>query len=83
MLLLEDQLKALRHISSVETNPVFPPIHVETLGVEQEEVVEGLCGKVKGLEQQIQTERYAFEGLRGMVFGLSEKVDSSIYLFIT
>ena len=27
---------------------MLPPAPIEALGVEQEEVVEGLCGKVKG-----------------------------------
>ena len=40
--------------------------------------IEGLCGKVKGLEQTIVTERNAVKGLRDMVVGLSERVDSSL-----
>ena len=50
MLLFEDQIKALCLISSVETDPVIPPVLMKHLGVEQEEVVEGLFGKVKGLD---------------------------------
>ena len=41
---------------SVERSPVRLPVPVEILGVEQEEVIEGVRGKVKGLEQRIQTE---------------------------
>ena len=63
---------------SVDRSPVRPPVPVEVLRVEQEEVVEGLQGKVKSLEQRIKTVRYAFEGLREMVVALNEKVDSSI-----
>ena len=37
-----------------------------------------LCGKVKGLEQTIVTERNAVLGLRDMVVDLSEPVDSSL-----
>ena len=54
-----------------------------TLGLEQEEVVEGLRGKVKGLEQWIQTERYGFEELREMVVLLREKMDSSLGTTVT
>ena len=53
----EDQIKTLHLVASVETDPIISPILVEPLGLEQEEVVEGLPGKVKGLEKQIQTER--------------------------
>ena len=41
---------------SVERSPVRLPVPVEILGVEQEEVIEGVRGKVKELEQRIQTE---------------------------
>ena len=54
------------------------PPPVEILGVEQEEVIEGIRGKVKGLEQTTLSERYAVEGLQEMVVGLNEKVDSSL-----
>ena len=46
--------------------------------MEQEEVIEGLRGKVKGLEQTILTEMNAVKGLREMVVGLNEKVYSSL-----
>ena len=47
---LEDQIKVLNEVPSVGRSPVCPPVPVEVLEVEQEEVVEGLRGKVKGLE---------------------------------
>ena len=37
----------------VERSLVYPSLPVDVLGVEQEEVIEGLQGKVKGLEQTI------------------------------
>ena len=46
-------------------------------------VIEGLCGKVKGLEQTLVTERNAVKGLRDMVVGLSERVDSSLGTALT
>ena len=75
---LKDQLKVLSKAPGVKRSLVHPPLPVEILGVEQEEVIEGLRGKVKGLEKTIQTERYAVEGLREMVVGPNEKVDSSL-----
>ena len=51
---------------------------VEVVEAEHTVVIEGLCGKVKGLEQTIVTERNAVKGLRDMVVGLSERVDSSL-----
>ena len=52
-------------------------IPVVTLGVED------LRGKVRGLEQGLQTEGYAFEGLNEMVVGLKEKMDSSLGTAVT
>ena len=51
---------------------------VETADAKHTVIIEGLCGKVKGLEQTIVTERNAVLGLRDMVVGLSERVDSSL-----
>ena len=73
LLLIDDQLKVLHDVPNVETNPQHPSVPVVTLGLEQEKVVEGLCGKVKGQEQLIQT-----EGLMEMLVGLREKMDSSL-----
>ena len=75
---LEDQVKVLSDTSGVERSLVHPSLPVKVPGGEQEEVIEGLRGKVKGLEQTILTERNAVEGLREMVVGLNEKVDSSL-----
>ena len=61
----------MRHLEA----PLLP---VEVPGVEQEEVIEGLRGKVKGLEQTILTERNAVKGLREIVVGLNERIDSSL-----
>ena len=41
-------------------------------------ILQGLCGKVKGLEQTIVTERNAVLGLRDMVVDLSKRVDTSL-----
>ena len=51
--------------------------------MEQEEVIEGLREKVKGLEQTILTEQNAVKGLREMVVGLNKKVDSSLGTALT
>ena len=51
---------------------------VEVADVEQTVVIEGLQGKMKGLEQTIVTEQNTVKGFCDMVFGLSEKVDSSL-----
>ena len=51
--------------------------------VEQVEVIEGLQGKMKGLEQTILTEQNAVLGLRDMFVGLIEKVDSSLGTALT
>ena len=53
------------------------------IDVEHTEVIEGLCGKVKGLEQTIVTERNAVKGLRNIVVGLSERVASSLSTALT
>ena len=42
LLLIDDQLKVLRDVSNLETNPQPPSVPVGTLGLEPEEVVEGL-----------------------------------------
>ena len=50
---------------------------------EQTVVIEGLQGKMKGLEQTIVTERIAVKSLCDMVVGLNEKVDSSLGTALT
>ena len=56
---------------------------VEVPDVEQTVVIEGLTGKMKGLEQRIVTERNTVKGLRDMVVGLSEMVDSPVGTALT
>ena len=55
-----------------------PTSSVEAADVEHTVIIEGLCGKVKGLEQTIVTKHNAVLGLRDMVVDLSEPVDSSL-----
>ena len=62
---------------SAQTPPT--PISPAEVGdVEHTVIIEGLRGKVKGLEQTIVTERNAVKGLRDMVVDLSERVNSSL-----
>ena len=68
-------------LSNVLSSP--PLSSVEVADVEQTVVIEGLQGKVKGLEQTIVNERNAVKGLRDMVVRLSEKVDSSLGTALT
>ena len=56
---------------------------VRTPDVEQVEVIEGLRGKMKGLEQTILTEQNALKGLHDMVVDLNEKVDSFLGTALT
>ena len=69
--------------SGIERSLLLPLQTVEIPGVEQEEVIESLQGKVKGLEQTILTKRNAIEGLCEMVVGHNEKVDSSLGTALT
>ena len=69
--------------SNLEHLPSPPLSSVEIVDAEQTVVIEGLRGKMKGLEQTIVTERNAVRGLCDMVVGLSEKVDSSLGTALT
>ena len=70
--------------SSNTVCPPSPPTSsVEVVDAEHTVVIEGLCGKVKGLEQTIVTERNAVKGLRDIVVHLSERVDSSLSTAMT
>ena len=60
-----------------------PTSSAEVVEVEHTVVVEGLRGKVKGLEQTIVTERNAVKGFRDMVIDLSEREDSSLSTAVT
>ena len=55
-----------------------PTSSVDVIEVEHTVVVEGLRGKVEGLEQTIITDCNVILGLRDMVVDLSEHVDSSL-----
>ena len=77
---LRDQLQRLSE--SPSTAPA-PTSSVDVAEVEHTVVVEGLRGKVKGLEQTIVTERNVVMGLRDMVVDLSERVDSSLSTAVT
>ena len=73
ILSLKDQLQVLSESSGFERPPSLPLPIVEVADPEQTVVIEGLWGKMKGLEQTIVTERNAVKGLHDMVVGLSEK----------
>ena len=76
--LLTKQLQTLRQSPQVVQSLHVPPSLVEAADAEHTVIIEGLCGKVKGLEQTIVTERNALLGLRDKVVDLSECVDSSL-----
>ena len=76
--LLTKQLKTLHQSPQVVQSLHVPTSSVEAADAEHTVIIEGLCGKVKGLEQTIVTERIAVLGLRDMVVDLSERVDSSL-----
>ena len=80
---LRDQLQLLSEESNTVRLPSPPKFSVEVVDTEHIVVIEGLCGKVKGLEQTLVTERNAVKGLRDMVVGLSERVDSSLGTALT
>ena len=73
----------LSESSNTAQPPPIPTLSVEVVDVEHTVVIEGLRGKVKGLEQTIVTERNAVLGLRDMVIDLSERVDSSLSTAVT
>ena len=78
-----DQFQGLNKSSNTVRLPSPPTLSVEVVDTEHTVVIEGLCGKVKGLEQTLVTERNAVKGLRDMVVGLSERVDSSLGTALT
>ena len=80
---LRDQLQALSESSNTERLPSPPLSSVEVVNTEHTVVIEGLCGKVKGLEQTLVTERNAVKVLRDMVVDLNERVDSSLGTALT
>ena len=54
-LTLKDQLQVLSDSPNTERLPLLPLPSVEVVDTEQTVVIEGLCGKVKGLEQTLVT----------------------------
>ena len=80
---LKDQLQVLSESSNLKRLPSPPLSSVKVVDAEQTIVIEGLRGKMKGLEQTIVTECNAVKGLRDMVVGHSEKVDSSLGTALT
>ena len=82
-LYLKGQLQALSESSNTERLLSLPLSSGEVVDAEQTVVIEGLRGKMKGLEQTLVTERNAVKGLRDMVVGLSERVDSSLGTALT
>ena len=80
---MRDQLQVLSESFNLECPPSPPLSAVEVVDAEQTVFIEGLWGKMKGLEQTIVTERNAVKGLRDMVVDLSEKVDSSLGTVLT
>ena len=75
---LRDQLQVLIDSSNTIRPPSPPTFSLDFVDAEQTVVIEGLRGKVKGLEQTIVTECNAVKGLRDMIVGLSEHVNSSL-----
>ena len=71
LLSLKGQVQALSVSSHTEHLPSPPLSSVEIVDAEQTVVIEGLHGKMKGLEQTLVTECNAVLGLRNMVVGLS------------
>ena len=75
VLSLRDQLQSLSEsVSTVHA----PALSAEVVDSENTVVIEGLCGKVRSLEQTNVTERDTLRGLRDMLIDLSERVDSSL-----
>ena len=80
---LKGQLQALSKLSDIELRSPPPLSSVEVVYAEQTVVIEGLQGKMRGLEQTLVTERNAVKGLQEMVVGHCEKVDSSLGTALT
>ena len=76
--ILSKQLQVLPESSQAARSMEVPASRIEGTDTEHTMIIEGLCGKVKGLEQTIVTERNVVLGLRDMVVDLSERVDSSL-----
>ena len=70
---LRDQFQGLSKSSNTGRLPSPPMSSVEVVNTKHTVVIEGLCGKVKGLEQTIVTERNNVKGLLDMVIDLSDQ----------
>ena len=81
--LLTKQLQVPRESSNAAQSLHVLTSSVEVADAEHTVIIEGLCCKVKGLEQTIVTERNAVLGLRDMVVDLSERIDSSLSTAMT
>ena len=68
----------MQSLSKSASSVCAPASSAKVVDVEHTVVIEGLRGKVRGLEQTIVTERNAVKGLRDMVIDFSEHVDSSL-----
>ena len=75
---LSKQIQSL--LLSPRTEPIVhnPTSSAEVVEDKHTVIIEDLCGKVKGLERTIITERNAVLGLKDMVIDLSERIDSSL-----
>ena len=62
---LTNQLQVLSESSNTAQPPPIPTLSVEVVDAEHTVIIEGLRGKVKGLEQTIVTERNAVQGYGG------------------
>ena len=80
---LKVQLQVLSESSNTVRPSSSPTSAVEVVDTAHTVVIEGLCGKVKGLEQTIVTECNAVKCLCDMVVGLSERVYSSLSTAVT
>ena len=78
-----NQLQVLSEFSNTPQPPPFPTLSVEVVDAEHTVGMQGLRGKVKGLEQTIIAEHNAVLGLRDMVIDLSECMDSSLSTAVT
>ena len=80
---LMDQLQVLSESTNTAQPLPIPISSVEVGDVDHTVIIEGLRGKVKGLEQTIFIERNAVKGLRDMVVDLIECVNSSLSTAVT
>ena len=72
---LRDELQVLIDSSNTICLPSPPTSSVEVVETEHTVFIEGLCGKVKGLEQTIVTERNAVKDLCDMVADLWSRLN--------